>query len=118
MTTLTGTIERLANTDFVEPSARRDQDYLVVGTLARAESHREIMGRRRARELGKSWPMPPDSQGGGRQTEGLTWWAVDYEELKDGRYAFPATADVKRWLTVSVSETTDGRQWRKNLVST
>ncbi len=116
MTTLTGSIERLANTAFVVPSARRNQDYLVVDLLADAKSNRELMGRRLARERGKSWPIPPDVQRGrSRHTEGFTWWAVNYEPLIDGRYAFVATADVKRWLAAGVRETTDGRPWRKNV---
>ena len=116
MTTLTGAIERLAASAFVTPHTRAPSDYLVVDRLAEAESDRELMGRRRARELGKTWPMPPDGQNGkGRHTEGLTWWAVDFEQLTDGRYAFVATADVKRWLAAGVRETTDGTRWRKSV---
>lgn len=118
MTTLTGSIERLADAAFVLPNARRTQDYLVVNLLVDAKSNREIMGRRLAREKGKSWPIPPDTKRGiGRHTEGLLWWAVDYEPLLDGRYAFVATASVKRWLTASVEETTDGTPWRKNVTT-
>ena len=61
MTTLTGTIERLAFSAFVTPNRRATADYLVVSLLADAESLRELMGRRRARELGKGWPIAPDT---------------------------------------------------------